>query len=152
MSLGGEFSKTTNDAIEEAVAAGAFIAVAAGNDGEDVAGYSPGSAPSACTVGATTKNDARAEFSNYGELVDIFAPGKDITSAWIGNSTATNTISGTSMACPHIAGLAAYLIGLEGPKSPADLCKRIQDLALKDAITDAGEGSPNLLAYNGNGA
>jgi subtilisin family serine protease len=152
MSLGGTFSQTTNDAIEEATNAGAFIAVAAGNDGRDAAGYSPSSAPSACTVGATDRNDARASFSNFGEVLDIFAPGVNITSAWIGSSTATNTISGTSMACPHIAGLAAYLIGLEGPKSPADLCKRIQELALSDVIKNEGSGSPNLLAYNGNGA
>jgi subtilisin family serine protease len=152
MSLGGTFSQTTNDAIEEATNAGAFIAVAAGNDGEDAAGFSPSSAPSACTVGATDKNDVRADFSNFGADLDIFAPGVDITSAWIGSTTATNTIDGTSMACPHIAGLAAYLIGLEGPKSPADLCKRIQELASKDIIKDEGTGSPNLLAYNGNGA
>jgi subtilisin family serine protease len=152
MSLGGGFSQTTNDAIEEAVNAGAFIAVAAGNDGADTAGYSPGSAPSACTVGATNKNDVRSDFSNYGELVDIFAPGEQITSSWIGGPQATKTIDGTSMACPHVAGLAAYLIGLEGPRSPLDLCKRIQELALKNVLEDVGEGSPNLLAYNGNGA
>ncbi|KAF2682622.1 subtilisin-like protease [Lentithecium fluviatile CBS 122367] len=152
MSLGGEFSQTTNDAIEQAANAGAFIAVAAGNDGEDASGYSPASAPSACTVGAIDKNDIRADFSNFGSVVDIFAPGKDITSAWIGSASATNTISGTSMACPHVAGLAAYLIGLEGPKSPLELCKRIQELALQDVIEDVGTGSPNLLAYNGNGA
>jgi len=152
MSLGGTFSQTTNDAIEEATNAGAFIAVAAGNENEDASGFSPSSAPSACTVGATDESDVRAEFSNFGDVLDIFAPGVDITSAWIGSSSATNTISGTSMACPHIAGLAAYLIGLEGPKSPADLCKRIQELALTDIIQDEGSGSPNLLAYNGNGA
>jgi subtilisin family serine protease len=152
MSLGGEFSQTTNDAIEEAVSAGALVVVAAGNDGADTAGYSPGSAPSACTVGATNINDVRSSFSNFGELVDIFAPGENITSSWIGSPQATNTISGTSMACPHVAGLAAYLIGLEGPKAPLELCKRIQELALKDVLQDVGEGSPNLLAYNGNGA
>lgn len=107
MSLGGPFSQVTNDAITEAVAEGAFVAVAAGNENEDASTSSPASAPEACTVGATTDEDVRAEFSNYGELVDIFAPGQDITSAWIGSSKATNTISGTSMACPQIAGLAA---------------------------------------------
>lgn len=107
MSLGGPFSQVTNDAITEAVAEGAFVAVAAGNENEDASTSSPASAPEACTVGATTDGDVRADFSNYGELVDIFAPGQDITSAWIGSSKATNTISGTSMACPHIAGLAA---------------------------------------------
>ncbi|OAG05905.1 subtilisin-like protease [Paraphaeosphaeria sporulosa] len=152
MSLGGPFSQTTNDAIQSAVEAGAFVAVAAGNEGEDASNSSPASAPQACTVGAINDRDAMASFSNFGELVDIFAPGEEITSAWIGGSTATNTISGTSMACPHIAGLAAYLIGLEGPRSPAELCERIQSLATKDAITNSVRGSPNLIAYNGNGA
>ncbi|KAH7558412.1 subtilase [Bipolaris maydis] len=154
MSLGGPFSQTTNDAIQSAVEAGAFVAAAAGNEGEDASNSSPASAPQACTVGATNERDLKASFSNFGKLVDIFAPGEKIQSAWIGSSTATNTISGTSMACPHIAGLAAYLIALEGPRSPTDLCKRIQELATKDAITNlrAGEGSPNLIAYNGNGA
>lgn len=152
MSLGGTYSKTTNDAIREATNAGAFITVAAGNEGEDAENSSPASAPSACTVGATNVQDVRADFSNFGESLDIFAPGEDITSAWIGGSSAKNTISGTSMATPHIAGLAAYLLALEGPRSPAALCSRIQELALSDVIEDVGTGSPNLLAYNGNGA
>ncbi|KAF9731061.1 hypothetical protein PMIN06_003608 [Paraphaeosphaeria minitans] len=152
MSLGGPFSQTTNDAIQSAVEAGAFVSVAAGNEGEDASKSSPASAPQACTVGATTDRDAMASFSNFGKLVDIFAPGEDIASAWIGGATATNTISGTSMACPHIAGLAAYLIALEGPRAPAALCERIRELATKDAITNSVRGSPNLIAYNGNGA
>ncbi|EUC28686.1 hypothetical protein COCVIDRAFT_93959 [Bipolaris victoriae FI3] len=154
MSLGGPFSQTTNDAIQSAVEAGAFVAAAAGNEGEDASNSSPASAPQACTVGATNERDLMASFSNFGKLVDIFAPGEKIQSAWIGSSTATNTISGTSMACPHIAGLAAYLIALEGPRSPTALCKRIQELATKDAITNIrdGDDSPNLIAYNGNGA
>ncbi|KAL1611936.1 hypothetical protein SLS60_000159 [Paraconiothyrium brasiliense] len=152
MSLGGPFSQTTNDAIKSAVEAGAFVAVAAGNEAEDASNSSPASAPEACTVGAVNKNDLKADFSNFGELLDVFAPGEEITSSWIGGSTATKTIDGTSMACPHIAGLAAYLIALEGPRSPTGLCERIQELATKDAIEDAGEGSPNLIAYNGNGA
>ncbi|EUC44969.1 hypothetical protein COCMIDRAFT_96859 [Bipolaris oryzae ATCC 44560] len=154
MSLGGPFSQTTNDAIQSAVEAGAFVAAAAGNEGENASNSSPASAPQACTVGSTNERDLKSSFSNFGKLVDIFAPGEKIQSAWIGSSTATNTISGTSMACPHIAGLAAYLIALEGPRSPTALCKRIQELATKDAITNlrAGEGSPNLIAYNGNGA
>ncbi|KAK4610342.1 Subtilisin-like protease 2 [Fulvia fulva] len=149
MSLGGTFSQTTNDAIEQAVAEGAFISVAAGNDGEDASNSSPASAPGACTVGATNEADSRSDFSNFGKILDIFAPGEEILSSWIGGKTATRTISGTSMACPHIAGLAAYLIGLEGPRSPAELCSRIQELATTDVIQGVGDGSPNLLAYNG---
>nr|OQO19431.1 hypothetical protein B0A51_16279 [Rachicladosporium sp. CCFEE 5018] len=150
MSLGGSFSQVTNDAIAAATNAGAFVAVAAGNDKADASRYSPASAPSACTVGATTSADARASYSNYGSLVDIFAPGSNILSAWIGSSTASNTISGTSMATPHIAGLAAYLLGLEGG-STAGLCSRIRSLAQSGILTGVGSGSPNLLAYNGNG-
>lgn len=149
MSLGGPFSQNTNDAIESAVQAGAFVAVAAGNEGEDASNSSPASAPQACTVGAVNKSDLKSDFSNFGEVLDVFAPGEQITSSWIGSSTATKTIDGTSMACPHVAGLAAYLIALEGPRTPAKLCARIQELATKDAIEDAGEGSPNLIAFNG---
>lgn len=103
-------------------------------------------------MGATDRNDNRASFSNYGPVLDIFGPGVDIISAWIGSTSATNTISGTSMASPHIAGLGAYLIGLEGTRSPSALCQRIQSLSTKSVIASAGSGSPNYLAYNGNGA
>lgn len=88
MSLGGPFSQTTNDAIQSAVEAGAFVAAAAGNEGEDASNSSPASAPQACTVGATNERDLKASFSNFGKLVDIFAPGEKIQSAWIGSSTA----------------------------------------------------------------
>ncbi|OQO06625.1 Alkaline protease 1 [Cryoendolithus antarcticus] len=150
MSLGGSFSQVTNDAIAAATNAGAFVAVAAGNDNADASRYSPASAPSACTVGATTNAHARASSSNHSSLVDIFAPGSNILSAWIGSSTASNNISGTSIATPHIAGLAAYLLGLEGG-STAGLCSRIRSLAQSGILTGVGSGSPNLLAYNGNG-
>ncbi|EME79398.1 uncharacterized protein MYCFIDRAFT_35047 [Pseudocercospora fijiensis CIRAD86] len=152
MSLGGSFSQQSNDAVKSATSAGVFAAIAAGNDGKDARNYSPASETSACTVGATDSNDAKASFSNYGPVVDIFAPGVNIKSSWIGSTTSTNTISGTSMATPHIAGLAAYLIALEGSLSPSALCSRIQDLSTKDVITSAGARSPNYLAYNGNGA
>ncbi|SMR53224.1 unnamed protein product [Zymoseptoria tritici ST99CH_1A5] len=152
MSLGSPFSQTSNNAIRNAVSAGIFVAVAAGNDNANAANYSPASEASACTVGATDINDNRSTFSNFGSLVDIFAPGTNILSTWIGSSTATRTISGTSMACPHVAGLAAYLIGLEGTRTPAALCQRIQSLSTKNVIVGPGSGSPNYLAYNGNGA
>ncbi|CZT17806.1 related to Cuticle-degrading protease [Ramularia collo-cygni] len=151
LSLGSPFSQSSNNAVAQAVAAGAFVTVAAGNNNANAANYSPASEPSACTVGATDINDNRSSFSNYGSLVDIFAPGTSIQSTWIGSTTAVNTISGTSMATPHIAGLAAYLIGLEGTRSPAALCQRIKDLAVKNVIANVGSGSPNALAYNGNG-
>ncbi|KAK4628870.1 Subtilisin-like protease 2 [Fulvia fulva] len=152
VSLGGAFDQASNNAVAQAVQAGVFVAVAAGNDGRNAANYSPASESSACTVGATDINDNRASFSNFGSILDIFAPGVNIQSTWIGSSTATNTISGTSMATPHIAGLAAYLIALEGARSPAALCSRIQSLSTRNVVVNAGSGSPNYLAYNGNGA
>jgi subtilisin family serine protease len=149
LSLGGTFSQMTNDAVNAAVEEGLFLAVAAGNSGLPTITASPASARDVCTVGASDMNDARASYSNFGLLVDIFAPGTDITSAWKNSDTATNTISGTSMASPHIAGLGAYLLALEGPRDPIALCKRIQELSTKNAV--AGTLVKYNLAYNGNG-
>ncbi|KAJ9084965.1 proteinase B [Entomophthora muscae] len=98
MSLGGGFSRALNMAVNAAVDSGIHFAVAAGNDDADACDYSPASAEKAVTVGATTINDERAWFSNWGKCVDVLAPGKDITSIWRGSKKATNTISGTSMA------------------------------------------------------
>ncbi|RDW76078.1 subtilisin-like serine protease PR1A-like protein [Coleophoma crateriformis] len=152
MSLGGAYSSAVNSAVTSTVSAGVTVVVAAGNNNANAANYSPASAASAITVGAIDQNDARASFSNYGSVLDVFAPGVSVLSAWIGSTTATNTISGTSMATPHVAGLAAYLIALEGLSSPAAVVARITALATSGAITSAGSGSPNLIAYNGNGA
>jgi oryzin len=149
MSLGGTYSSAVNNAVSAAVTAGITFCVAAGNDGANASGYSPASTPSAITVGATTSTDAKASYSNYGAVLDVFAPGSSITSSWIGGTTAKNTISGTSMASPHIAGLAAYLIGLEGLSSPTAVANRITALALSGKVTSAGSGSPNRLANNG---
>ncbi|CAG8980146.1 hypothetical protein HYALB_00013501 [Hymenoscyphus albidus] len=151
MSLGGGFSSAMNSAVAAAVRAGVTNVVAAGNSGANAANYSPASEPSAITVGAISSTNARASFSNYGTLLDIFAPGVNTLSAWIGSTTATNTISGTSMATPHIAGLAAYLIGLEGLATPAAVLSRITALATSGQVTSV-QGSVNLIGYNGNGA
>jgi subtilisin family serine protease len=151
MSLGGEYSAALNAAVASTVGAGVTVVVAAGNDGADAANYSPASAADAITVGATDKDDARAAFSNWGPALDIFAPGVDILSAWIGSTSATNIISGTSMATPHVAGIAAYLIALEGLSSPAAVVSRIQSLSTKNVVQDP-HNSVNMLAYNGNGA
>jgi subtilisin family serine protease len=143
LSLGGILSLATNRAVQAATKSGLFLELS-----------SPSSEPSVCTVGATDKNDAKASFSNFGNVVDIWAPGVDIISTWIGSDTATNTISGTSMASPHIAGLGAYLIGLEGSRTPQGLCSRIGQLSTKGVITGILPliGGKNQLAYNGNGA
>ncbi|KAL5351071.1 Subtilisin-like protease 2 [Pseudogymnoascus australis] len=151
MSLGGSYSAALNSAVASTVNAGVTVVVAAGNDNRNAANYSPASAPSAITVGATDSRDARASFSNYGAVLDIFAPGVNILSAWIGYSSASNTISGTSMATPHVAGLAAYLIGLEGLSSPSAVASRISSLATRGVVTNPA-GSINAVAYNGNGA
>jgi subtilisin family serine protease len=150
MSLGGSFSSSINSAAAAITNAGHFLAVAAGNSAANAANYSPASAPSAATVGATTSADAVASYSNYGSLVDVFAPGSSITSTWIGSTTATNSISGTSMASPHIAGLGAYLLRLEGARTPAALTARIVALATPNTLTGVPSGTPNLLAFNGN--
>ncbi|KAI0244112.1 hypothetical protein L0F63_001794 [Massospora cicadina] len=145
LSLGGWKSKALNDAIEAAVASGVVAVVAAGNDNRDACNYSPASAPSAITVGATDINDARASFSNYGKCVDVFGPGVKIISTW--NNGETNTISGTSMATPHVAGLAAYFLS-EKKGTPEEVGNRIVSLASKDKITNPGSDSPNLLIFN----
>ncbi|KAK0721072.1 serine protease [Lasiosphaeris hirsuta] len=150
MSLGGSLSTSINSAAKALVASGVFLAVAAGNDNANAANYSPASEPTVCTVGATTSADAKASYSNFGALVDIFAPGTSILSTWIGSTSATNTISGTSMASPHIAGLGAYLLTLSGKKTPAALCAYIQSIATNGAITGLASGTTNKLAFNAN--
>lgn len=149
MSLGGSYSEAFNSAVDIAFDNGVLTVVAAGNDNADASDYSPASAKSAITVGAIDVDNARAEFSNFGSIVDIFAPGVDILSTWIGGASETNTISGTSMACPHVAGLVLYLKGLEGLATPKETTDRILELATMDVITDPGTGSPNALAFNG---
>ncbi|KAI1390368.1 subtilisin-like protein [Hypoxylon trugodes] len=148
MSLGGGSSSSINAAAKAIINAGVFLAVAAGNDNQNAASSSPASEPSVCTVGATTSTDARASYSNYGAVVDIFAPGSSILSTW--NNDRTNTISGTSMATPHIAGLGAYLLALEGKKSPQELCSYIASTANSDVLSSIPSGTVNKLAFNGN--
>lgn len=146
MSLGGGFSQSINDAAEAIVEAGIFLAVAAGNSGADASTFSPASAPSACTVGATDSSDGFASFSNYGSLVDVNAPGVDVLSAYPGDTT--DTLSGTSMASPHVAGLAAYLIG--NGASATGLCEEIAGSSLSGVISGAPSGTTTDLINNGN--
>ncbi|RCI11606.1 putative subtilisin-like protease [Ophiocordyceps polyrhachis-furcata BCC 54312] len=145
MSLGGSFSKAVNSAAANIVKAGLFLAVAAGNDGADASGYSPASEPSACTVGATTRVDALASYSNIGSIVDVLAPGSNITSTWVGGKT--KSISGTSMASPHVAGIGAYFLGA-GEKVDG-LCQHIAKQALEGAVSGVPGDTKNLLINNG---
>ncbi|KAL2255475.1 hypothetical protein VTK26DRAFT_3272 [Humicola hyalothermophila] len=150
MSLGGSRSSSINAAAAALVDAGIFLAVAAGNENTDARYSSPASESSVCTVGATDSRDRKSSFSNYGSVVDIHAPGTNILSAWIGSSSASNTISGTSMASPHIAGLGAYLLALEGKRSPEALCSYIKSTANSGVISGLPSGTVNQLAFNGN--
>jgi len=146
MSLGGGKQQTVNDAVAAAVAAGVFFAVSAGNSNVDAKNTSPASEPSAFTVGATDINDAKASFSSFGPIVDGWAPGVNVLSTW--NNGGTNTISGTSMASPHVAGLAAYLLAYEGLTTAA-VGARIVALSNKGSITGVPSGTINALVYNG---
>ena len=145
-------STVLNNAIDAITALGIFVVVGAGNDGKDASIKSPASAPTAFTVGAVGIDNKRPTWSNFGASVDIFAPGLDVRSTSL-YQDGTELLSGTSMATPHVAGLALYLKGLEGASldKPAAIAARLRELATKNAVIDPGAGSPNLLAYNGNG-
>jgi len=160
MSLGGGKSPALDMAVNAAVDAGVNFAVAAGNDNADACNYSPAAALKAVTVGASTLGDQRAYFSNYGKCTDIFAPGLNIESTWIGGKYAINTISGTSMASPHVCGLLAYFLSLM-PKTdsgyyaqiePSQLKKNIIRIASQGVLSDIPSDTPNLLIYNGGGS
>ncbi|CAK9442362.1 uncharacterized protein LODBEIA_P61050 [Lodderomyces beijingensis] len=162
MSLGGGKSPALDLAVNAAVKAGLHFAVAAGNENQDACNTSPASAENAITVGASTISDARAYFSNYGKCVDIFAPGLNILSTYIGSDTATAYLSGTSMASPHVCGLLSYYLSLQpGAESeyfvaadgvtPAQLKKNLIAFGTDDILTDIPTDTPNILAFNGAG-
>ncbi|KAG5358382.1 Cerevisin [Yarrowia sp. B02] len=159
MSLGGGYSPSLNLAVDSAVKAGIHFAVAAGNDNADACDYSPASSENAITVGASTLSDSRAYFSNKGKCVDVFGPGLNILSTYIGSKTAVATLSGTSMASPHIAGLLTYFLSLQPDSdsafattvTPAQLKKNLLAFATKDILTDIDQDTPNLLVFNGGG-
>ncbi|CAN5880373.1 hypothetical protein BH24GEM1_BH24GEM1_09240 [soil metagenome] len=148
MSLGGGASSALDAAVSNSIGAGVTYAVAAGNSSANACNYSPARVGTAITVGATTSSDARASYSNYGSCLDLFAPGSSITSAWSTSNTATNTISGTSMASPHVAGVAALVLQGSPAATPSAVTQAIASNATTGKVTNAGSGSPNLLLYS----
>ncbi|MBK8045778.1 MAG: S8 family serine peptidase [Anaerolineales bacterium] len=149
MSLGGGVSASLDSAVNNAISKGIVVVVAAGNSNVSACTSSPARVPNAVTVGATTNWDARASFSNYGTCLDIFAPGQDITSAWYTGNSVLNTISGTSMAAPHVAGAAALYLDLNNAATPASVRNALVNNATLNKVTNPGVGSPNKLLYTG---
>jgi hypothetical protein len=147
-SLGGKGKvHSVADTFVKAKAANILISVAAGNDNDDACNYSPAFAPAAVTVGATQIGDTRASFSNYGSCVDIFAPGKSVLSAWWNSDTASKSISGTSMACPHVSGVAALIYGDFPGVDAATVEQNMKAYAGKDLVKDPKSGTPNLMLH-----
>jgi hypothetical protein len=149
MSLGGGASTALDNAVQNSINAGVTYAIAAGNDyGVDACTESPGRVAAALTVGSSTSTDAKSDFSNIGTCVDLFAPGSSITSSWSTSDTATNTISGTSMATPHVVGVAALYLQGNPSASPATVASAITSTATTAHLTGIGAGSPNRLLYS----
>jgi subtilisin family serine protease len=153
MSLGGGANSSLDNAVRNSIASGVTYGLAAGNDnGANACNTSPARTTEAITVGSTTSSDARSSFSNVGTCLDIFAPGSSITSAWYTSNTATNTISGTSMATPHVVGAAALVASANPSWTPAQVRNQLVANATPNVVGNPGSGSPNLLLYVGTGS
>jgi subtilisin family serine protease len=149
MSLGGGADTALDTAVKRSIASGVTYSIASGNSNTNACNTSPARVPEAITVNASTNTDARASFSNYGTCTDIFAPGQNITSAWLNGGT--NTISGTSMATPHVAGAAALYLATNATASPQAVRDALVAAGTPGKITNPGTGSPNVLLYTGTG-
>ncbi|MEV7508574.1 S8 family peptidase [Streptomyces sp. NPDC090085] len=151
MSLGGSADSALDTAVRNSIASGITYGLAAGNESTNASTKSPARVAEGITVGATTNTDAKASYSNYGTVLDIFAPGSSITSAWATGDTATNTISGTSMATPHVVGAAALYLSQNTSSTPAQVRDALVAAATPNVVTSPGTGSPNLLLNVGEG-
>jgi len=152
MSLGGSGSDPGySEVIDAAVENGVTVVVAAGNSNSDACDFSPAFAANAITVGSTTSTDARSSFSNYGECVQIWAPGSSVVSADVSSDTGTRSLSGTSMACPHVSGAAALVLGVDPSKNSAKVLQELMDNAIMNTVTDLRVGDTNALLYVGEG-
>lgn len=147
MSLGGGASGALDAAVEGLIAKGTTVVVAAGNNGANACNYSPARVPAAITVAASTSTDAFASYSNRGSCVDIVAPGSSIVSTWHTSTSATNTISGTSMASPHVAGTVALFLQQFGNKTPAEMDQILKTKGSKNVFSSLPNGTPNLLVH-----
>ncbi|QRV89190.1 cuticle-degrading protease [Ceratobasidium sp. AG-Ba] len=145
MSLGGSANSALDSAISSAISQGVHFSIAAGNSNVDAANTSPARVAAANTVGAVDSSNRKASFSNYGSILDVWALGVNVLSAWIGSTTATNTISGTSMATPRVAGYLAVALGDYGSVTPASLSASLKSHAAA-VVTGAPSGTTNLLA------
>ncbi|WP_143447620.1 S8 family peptidase, partial [Kineosporia sp. R_H_3] len=148
MSLGGGASSALDTAVANSIASGVTYGVAAGNENQNACNTSPARVGAAITVGSTTSTDARSSFSNFGSCLDVFAPGSSITSAWNTSNTATNTISGTSMATPHVVGVAALYLATHTTASPATVRNAIVNGSTTGVVTSPGTNSPNRLLFS----
>ena len=149
MSLGGGLSGALNQAVTKSIAAGVTYSIAAGNSNADACQVSPASTATALTVGATDIADARASFSNLGSCVDLFAPGVSIISDYRTNDSATNVLSGTSMAAPHVTGTGALYLQNNPAATPANVAHALLTTATTGVVGNPGAGSPNRLLYTG---
>lgn len=148
MSLGGGSSTALDDAVRSAISSGVTFVVAAGNDNANACNGSPNRVAEAITTGSSTSSDSRSSFSNWGSCVDIFAPGSSITSTWINGNNSTNTISGTSMAAPHVAGAAALYLAANSTAAPTEVFNALVSNATTGRLSSLN-GSPNRLLYTG---